>query len=111
GWTLVPWTEFLSQEGCLNDDGALPQKLRELLSAYPARASHDELAVQTSELYAQALQNIPRSTLNDAARRFVADPRRFRPRPWTDSFLRGLRDLGIAPVIISGAPAEVLAAW
>jgi phosphoserine phosphatase len=78
---------------------------------YPARASHDELAVQTSEIYAQALKNIPRSALPDAARRFVSDPRRFRPRPWVDSFLRGLRDLGIAPVIISGAPAEVLAAW
>jgi phosphoserine phosphatase len=111
GWTLVPWAEFLSHEGYLNDNGALPEKLRELLSAYPARASHDELAVQTSEMYAQAISNMPRSALLDAARRFVSDPRRFRPRPWTDSFLRGLRDLGIAPVIISGAPAEVLAAW
>jgi phosphoserine phosphatase len=111
GWTLVPWAEFLSQENYLTDGGALPEKLRELLSAYPAKASHDELAVQTSEVYAQALGNMPRSALHDAARRFVSDPRRFRPYPWVDSFLRGLRDLGIASVIISGAPAEVLAAW
>ena len=111
GFTLTRWAEFLSQESYLNDGGALPDKLRELLSAYPAKASHDELAVQTSELYFQAIRNMPRSVLLDAARRFVSDPRRFRPYPWTDPFLRGLRDLGIAPVIISGAPAEVLAAW
>jgi phosphoserine phosphatase len=111
GWTLVPWAEFLSRESYIRDDGTLPEKLRELLSAYPAKASHDELALQTSEVYAQAIGNMPRSAILDAARRFVSDPRRFRPYPWTDSFLRGLHDLGIAPVIISGAPAEVLAAW
>jgi hypothetical protein len=36
-----------------------------LLSAYPARASHDELAVQTSEIYAQALGNTSAALPNE----------------------------------------------
>lgn len=111
GWTLVRWTEFLNREKILGDGGALARKLAELLRAYPAKASHDELAVQTSEVYAQALEGIATSTIADAAQRFVSDPRCFRPYRWADTFLHGLCDLGVAPIIISGAPAEVLAAW
>jgi phosphoserine phosphatase len=111
GWTLVRWCEFLGQEELIPGDAELAGKLTQLLADYPNGLSHDELAVQTAELYAHAVSATPPGEIKDAARRFVVDSRRFRPYRWVDSFLRGLCDYGIAPVIISGAPAEVLAAW
>jgi phosphoserine phosphatase len=111
GWTLVRWSKFLGQEGLIPGDAKLAEKLRQLLAEYPNGLSHDELAAQTAELYAHAISSTTSSEIKDAAQRFVADSRHFRPYRWVDTFLRGLRDYGIAPVIISGAPAEVLSAW
>jgi phosphoserine phosphatase len=111
GWTLIRWCEFLGQEGLIPGGAELAEKLTQLLADYPNGLSHDELAAQTAELYAHAIRERTPSEIREAARRFVVDSRRFRPYRWVDAFLRGLRDYGIAPVIISGAPAEVLAAW
>jgi len=111
GWTLVRWSEFLGHEGIVSGGADLAKKLTDLLANYPNGLSHDELAAQTAELYAHAIKEIEPSEIRQAAQRFVVDSRRFRPYRWVDSFLRGLRDYGIAPVIISGAPAEVLTAW
>ncbi len=111
GWTLLPWCAFLEQESLIPADAGLVQQIESLLAGYPSEQDHDELAAQTAELYARAIRDASPEVLRNAARRFTADPRRFRPFRWTDSFLRGLTDIGIAPVIISGAPVEVLAAW
>jgi len=111
GWTLIRWCEFLGQEGLILNGAEVAAKLTELLADYPNGLSYDELAAQTAELYAHAIRPASPSEIREAARRFVADSRRFRPHRWVDPFLRGLRDYGIAPIIVSGAPAEVLAAW
>jgi phosphoserine phosphatase len=111
GWTLVRWCEYLGQEGLIPGGAELSGKLTQLLADYPNGLSHDELAAQTAELYAHAIRAATPGEIGEAARKFIVDSRRFHPYPWVDSFLRGLRDYGIAPVIISGAPAEVLAAW
>ncbi len=111
GWTLVPWCEFLESEDVIPAAEGTAAKLKEILADYPNGASHDELAAQTSELYAQALRSVPDPLIPQLAQRFIGNPRRFRPYRWVDPFLRGLVSLGIAPVIVSGAPAEVLTAW
>jgi hypothetical protein len=82
-----------------------------MLADYPNGLSHDELAIQTANLYAQAVQHAAPAEINEAAVLFVADSGRFRPYSWIDDFLQGLCDYGVAPIIISGAPVEVLAAW
>lgn len=111
GWTLIRWCEFLGQEGLIPGGNEVAEKLTELLADYPNGLNYDELAAQTAELYAYAIRSAAPDEIRQAARRFVADSRRFRPHRWVDPFLRGLRDYGIAPIIVSGAPAEVLAAW
>jgi phosphoserine phosphatase len=111
GWTLLAWCEYLWNEDLINNGEELSGKIRELLADYPSGQSHDELAVHTSELYANARKALSPDTIRDAAKKFVANPRRFQPYRWAEPLLRGLTRLGIAPIIISGAPTDVLTEW
>jgi len=111
GWTLIPWCEFLENECLIPEGNAVAQKIKTLLSGYPKEQTHDELAAQSSELYANAISSSPAPSISEAAHRFVTNRSRFHPYRWVDPFLRGLVNLGIAPIIVSGAPADVLAAW
>jgi phosphoserine phosphatase len=111
GWTLVAWCEFLESEGLIPAGEEVTEKLRTLLADYPKGQSHDELAAHSSEVYANARRTLAPDDLREAAKRFVTNPRRFQPYRWVAPFLRGLTSLGIAPIIVSGAPTEVLTQW
>ena len=109
GYTIVPWVHHLTRAGVLA--GTCNADLSDLFQRYGAgEISHDELARLTARVYAQHLRGQRRAMIKVQARRFVREDQSKLFR-FSRDLLVGLRALKIRPVIISGAPIEILDAY
>lgn len=106
GITLLPWAE------ALRDAGLFPQRLAvaiaDLIAGYQAsEVPYEEMAARAPVLYAEGLAGVRVEDVYRCASEFVkADKERL--WPGTSILLEGMREAGIATVVISGAPGEIL---
>jgi phosphoserine phosphatase len=107
GFTIVDWTEHLTQQGIFPRNCA--RELEELLMrALPVGLiSHDEAIERAASIYAAALRGIPERDIAAAVDGFSShDAKQF--LPIAQHFRSILHAAGAEIVVISGAPAEPL---
>jgi len=112
GWILGPWLERLAAEGIGASAEAI-DGLRRRFAEYEAKASygHDRLASDVASIYARALEGVRVTDVEAHAGPFVADytsDRRGHLFSSSRALLDGLKKRGLRPVLITGAPKEVV---
>jgi phosphoserine phosphatase/transcriptional regulator with XRE-family HTH domain len=110
GWIIAPWLEHLAAHdiGATRDGAA---SLRQLFAEHKVQATrdHDLLATRAAAIYAQALKGVSVAALERLAEDFIDEY-------LEDDYLyassrdlvAGLRDRGLRPVLVTGAPAELI---
>lgn len=105
GFTLEPWLRALARDPA---ERALADRFPPALAAYLAgELPYDRLALLAEELYVTIAAGRPVGELVTIADGVAATDRL---RPGAEALLSALRTAAIRPVVISGAPAEVLRA-
>lgn len=108
GWTLEAWVVHLVTEGVLTRDRE--PEWRALRHRYDTgRIGHNRLALEANRGYAREMAGRSAREIVDRAEAFVDRAGRHRVFPWTARFLHRLREGGIRPVIITGAPRDLIA--
>ncbi|HVF14001.1 MAG TPA: haloacid dehalogenase-like hydrolase [Acidimicrobiales bacterium] len=109
GWTLDPWVRYLVEEGV-----APPSFGRDTQRAVDDylgdRIDHSELGHRVGALYAAVAGGWRTSDVADLAVPFLAGVER-RVFPFVPALLSWLVDRGIEPVIVTGAPADLVVGY
>jgi phosphoserine phosphatase len=109
GFTVFPWSRFLSDRGLFTP--RLADHLGQLLASYQAsQLTHDELAIECANVYAEGALKVATGSLRKAAQEFVLSPAG-QLYSFARPVLALLQSAGIRNVVISGAPSEVLKAY
>jgi HAD superfamily phosphoserine phosphatase-like hydrolase len=110
GWILGPWMQCLA-ENAIGDMGAGIERLLKLFADYSARPGfgHDRLAMEAGQIYADSMANVAARNVEPLAAPFVSDYLGPRGQLFEHarSLISGLRERGLRPVMITGAPGEV----
>lgn len=108
-WTIRPWTEHLE------DEGILPPKLVSSFHAHlwalysEQRINHDELALRANGVFAWALHGTNADLVSQQVPIFVRhDVQKL--LPFTRGLITELRRRSIEPIIVSGAPEDIIRA-
>lgn len=110
GWILDPWIAVLAEAGIGNASSAATA-LERLFAEYRARPGfgHDRLATEAARIYAGAMSGVRAAEVEPLVNPFVSDyvgsgGQLFRH---SRALLDGLRERGLRPVLITGAPGEL----
>lgn len=109
GFTIVDWMIFLNEKRIISTEYV--DKIRDLFKYYnDGRLSHDSLAVETSQVYAESIVGIEVNFLNKIASEYIIidEARIF---SFVRPLLNELREREVDLYVISGAPIEVLRAY
>jgi phosphoserine phosphatase len=110
GWLIQRWVHELCDAG-LSDSSESALQLDELFDEYGADPDygHDHLARQAATVYASAMSGISVVDVASLARRVVGGylGQGGSVFPSTQPLLTGLRERGIRPVLVTGAPGEI----
>ena len=107
GWLIREWVEFLAGEQM---DGAA-KCLERIETAFrtfgeEGAVSHDALSNDTAQAYAAMMRGKPPSLVEELAADFaVGEGERYR---FVAPLVECLKELSVAPIIVSGAPAELV---
>ncbi|MFO1540341.1 MAG: HAD family hydrolase [Chloroflexota bacterium] len=105
GFTASPWLRALARDA---QELAAADRFDAALAAYLAGSlAYDRLALLAEEVYVGIAAGRPVAELAERAEAVAATDRL---RPGAEALLAALRSAGIRPVVISGAPVEVLRA-
>ena len=110
GWILGPWLAALADAGVGNASTAAAE-LERLFTEYRARPGfgHDRLATEAARIYADSMKGVRAAEVEPLVGPFVSDyvgggGQLFRN---TRALLDGLREHGLRPVLVTGAPGEL----
>ncbi len=107
GWTLEGWIEHLIDHGIVTRERE-PVWAERTHRYATGQIDHNQLAEEANGEYARALAGWSRDEAIPLVRRFVADTDHRQVYGWAAPLLRWLADNGTRPVIVSGAPQEIL---
>ncbi len=106
GYTLLSWVDYLCEKGVLNS--AIIPEIASLDSRYKSGdITHDAYAELACEMYARAIAGLSEATLNDLAVAYVEEGREHFFGFVEELFLH-LKENGILPIVISGAPECII---
>jgi phosphoserine phosphatase len=109
GWSLLSWARSDDADGLSGID-ALRAGLDDAEAQYAGRRiSHDNFAVKTANLYAEMVSANDPHAIDDSVDNYVNKGFSRRLLPFTQSLLRILRLHDVAPVLVTGAPTELVA--
>jgi HAD superfamily phosphoserine phosphatase-like hydrolase len=109
GWSLRPWLAFLSRNGieqadaCIGSTNAL---FEEYLTSN--HADHDALAISCAQAYAEMAKGISVTEMDEAGATFVNNYDATNVHDFVSPLVEYLKARKIAPVIVSGAPLELV---
>ena len=107
GWTLEGWVVHLVREGVLTRERE--PEWRALRHRYDTgRIGHNRLALEANRAYAREMAGRSATTTACQAEVFVMQEDRHRVFPWAAGLLHRLVDDRIRPVIITGAPVDLV---
>lgn len=112
GWILGPWLDVLAEAG-IGHAAEASRRLERAIAEYaePDSFGHDRLATEAAEIYAYAVAGVQTEEVTRHAAAFVADyvsEKHGRIFRHSRSLLDGLCDRGLRPILVSGAPREVV---
>ncbi len=111
GWTLSPWVRYLVEQGVAptsrGTDGA--QLIPDYLDG--RRGDSDERARRASTLYASATAGVRASDIAALVGPYLATVDGPLVFSYVPALLEWLVDRGIQPVVVTGAPAELVAPY
>ena len=111
GWIMVGWLRTLAEAG-LGDARHGANELDHLFTAYRSdpEYGHDRLAREAARIYAASMSGVESKLTEPLATALVSDYLASGGNvfPSTTRLISGLRDRGIRPVLITGAPSEVV---
>jgi phosphoserine phosphatase len=112
GWIMDSWLEVLGRQG-VGRAGDGFEQLQRLFAEYAHSNSfgHDHLASEAAQIYAKSLSGVAVDEVTQHAPAFVANylsERRGRLFASSRALLDGLRERGLRPVLVTGAPKEVV---
>jgi phosphoserine phosphatase len=106
GWFIKSWLEFLGGER-IRGAYACADRLDVSLDAYArGELSHDALAKECAEAYAELMRGESQEVVNELGGEFVRDD--LETFDFVRTLLEELEARSVAPIIVSGAPAEVV---
>jgi phosphoserine phosphatase len=109
GFTIVSWFDFLASIGAIPPDSA--HHLKQLFEDYNrGKILHDDLAATSAKLYAQSLAGTKCAMIEARAHDFHNIDKAELFHQAVD-LLRFLESRNVAVIVVSGAPAEVLACY
>jgi phosphoserine phosphatase len=109
--TIVAWLEFLQDELGWPTAGRTLGQIRRLIREYQdGKRSHDQLSARYARAYAKFMAGRSVAETEAAVRRFVNNGAGGGLWPFVPPLLTGLRKLNIEPVVITGAPRELVTA-
>lgn len=107
GWTLEGWVVHLVTEGVLTREHE--PEWRALRRRYDTgRIGHNRLALEANRAYAREMAGRPAAEIVRRVEAFVTGADHHQVFPWAAGFLRRLAAGGIRPVIITGAPRDLI---
>lgn len=106
GWVLRPWLQTLAAR----DVGRAAEVIGELEAVFeryegPGNMTHDQLAIEAAAIYANALEGVSVEVIRPLAESFAAE---YPTYAFSRELVLGLRDRGMRPVLVTGAPEEVI---
>lgn len=108
GWTVRPWLAFLSRDGW-QGAGACLEAIQVQLDQYSmGKIGHDDLVDLCAGAYAKMATGKRAVELEDAAEVFVKNYENDALHDFVLPLISSLKNRGVAPVIVSGAPAELV---
>jgi HAD superfamily phosphoserine phosphatase-like hydrolase len=107
GWSILPWLEYLAT---LSDQSIYAREaIEDLTNKYELKLiDHDELSRTCAAAYGELLTGMSVPDVADLANKYLNNHSPQDPFPFTDRLLSVLRAHGIAPIIVSGAPKELV---
>lgn len=106
GWSIKPWVEFLVEEQ-IRGAARCATAVDEYLASFAAGAiTHDELAVNCGIAYAALMKGKRKAEMAEAADNYARDYERV--FAFAEPLMHLLESFLIAPVIVSGAPGEIV---
>ena len=106
GYTLFSWIDYLIGKGIIKS--GVREEIGYLIQEYQNdNISHDQLAKEACYVYAQSIKGISRFFLNQQVRKYMSEDeaKLFR---FTKEIFNLLKQYRIQPIIISGAPEDVI---
>jgi len=110
GWILGPWLAALADAG-VGDALSAVVKLERLFAEYRARPGfgHDRLATEAARIYADSMKDVRAVDVEPLVGPFVSDYVGGGGQLFRNArvLLDGLRERGLRPVLVTGAPGEL----
>ncbi|MEA2686538.1 MAG: hypothetical protein QOE93_1733 [Actinomycetota bacterium] len=108
GWTLEPWVRFLVEEGFAPPQLATDGEQLTLDYLEGRLDGHSDLAHRANTLYATAAAGWVTGDLDALARVFLVEVDHRLVFPFVPDLLAWLVEEGIQPVVVTGAPTELV---
>lgn len=106
GFTLPNWVEFLVDHGVFTN--TIIDDIKRLFGQfYKGKISHDQLSSRTSKVYSRYLEGHRKESIMGFAYKFVNEDQKYL-YPFSYTLFSIFREKLIQPIVISGAPIEVL---
>lgn len=111
-WSVRPWLKFLSKRRGWSEAGRSLQDVERLIADLErGELDHDGLVRSCESVYAELLKGRTIRDVGDQAAVFINSTNRQAIHRYVKPLLSALRSRWIAPIIVSGAPSELVSRY